>query len=255
MLPTLTASLVASTLLLCTTTAAPTRTHCRCTTVADAVPDAAFTPSAAHWTSAESTPSPVPRDFCSNLGPELESFQHSKPDLYQMYLGRTEGPASNNDHQQPFKTIKVSVNFAARKDSRGSISKSEWQSTTRSHQRIVCHAESDLTKGYQGSFVTLWALQIIVAIGIIACIAEGLCLSLSWLGNPSTVLPGDWKSGPMRISGNETVVLQMSSSTYKPGTPEQTYDAAPMLVLHAPNGDRICITYEEDDDEVYRPVM
>jgi hypothetical protein len=32
--------------------------------------------------------------------------------------------------------------------------------------------------------------------------------------------------------------------------------AAPMLVVEAPNGDRVCITYEEDDDdEMNRPVM
>jgi hypothetical protein len=218
--------------------------------VADTVPNAIYTPSAAHWIPAESPPSPVAGDFCSSLGPELEIIQHTKPDLYEMYLRRTEGLPSNNDQQQPFQSTKVSVNLAARNELGSGIS----EKGPRKH-RIVCHAEKDPYTEYQG--VTLLLLQIIVAIAIIACIAEGLHLSLSWVGNSNTGMSGGWKSGIVSMPGSEKRMFEVSSvGTYGSEKSELALDAAPMLIVHAPNGDRICITYEEDDDdEVYRPVM
>jgi hypothetical protein len=36
----------------------------------------------------------------------------------------------------------------------------------------------------------------------------------------------------------------------------QTMVSTPMLTVQAPNGDRVCVTYDEDDDdEMNRPVM
>jgi hypothetical protein len=173
-----------------------------------------------------------------------------------MYLRRTEGLPRNNDQQQPFKTNKVSVNLAARNELGSRISEKEPQPIIRPNQRIVCHAEKNTYTEYQG--VTLVVLQIIVAIAIIACIAEGLHLSLSWVGNSNTGMAGGWKSGIVSMPGSEKRMFAISSvGTYGTEKSEGAFEAAPMLVVHAPNGDRICITYEEDDDddEVYRPVM
>lgn len=175
-----TISLLASTLLLSSTTAAPTRTHCRCTIVTSPAPQ--FTPSTAHWTPTESASD----DICSNLGPELENFSHNEPDFYASYLARTEGPSSLSDvsswDQRPL-SKSVLVNWSK-----------EPRPTSRPNSRIVCRAERDAFSAYQGSFTTLWILQMIVAVAILACIAEGVHLCVRWYGGAeeSTVmrLPG-----------------------------------------------------------------
>ncbi|KAF2819866.1 hypothetical protein CC86DRAFT_121490 [Ophiobolus disseminans] len=244
--------LLATTLLVSTTYAAPTRTHCRCTIVADAPPSAIFTPSAAHWTPAESSPSAVAADLCANLGPELENFQHTKTDLYESYLSRTEGASGNNAQQRPL-TTKVFVNFAARNELAKRNSEKEPRPTTRPQQHIVCRSEPDPFSEYQGSFVTLWALQIIVIIAILACLAEGLHLSLQWYGTPEVASYTSW----MRLPGRETLVLAIPTpSTQESEKTARTYEAMPILIVQTPNGDRVCISYEEDDDdEMNRPVM
>jgi hypothetical protein len=131
---------------------------------------------------------------------------------------------------------------------------------TRPNSRIVCHAESDPFTAYQGSFTTLWILQIIVAVAILACIAEGVHLCVRWYGS------ADEKSvshGVMRLPGSQLVLeitgagkggFEVRDAEKQDSTLQQ---ATPMLIVQAPNGERVCITYEEeyDDDEVNRPVM
>jgi hypothetical protein len=239
MLFTSAASLFAATFLLSTTSAAPTRTHCRCTVVADAAPAAIYTPSAAHWTPAESSPSPIASDICSNLGPELENFQHTEPDLYAAYLSRTERPSSTNDNQRVFPSSAGEAELRKRGESG-----SEPRPTTRPRQRIVCHSELDPFTAYQTSFVTLWILQIIVAIAIMACVAEGIHLSLRWYGTPDSAM--------VHFPGSQKLLIEVLDSEKD----TQTLGATPLLIVQAPNGDRVCITYEEDDDdEMNRPVM
>ncbi|KAF2031236.1 hypothetical protein EK21DRAFT_63586 [Setomelanomma holmii] len=255
-------SVFASTLLLSTTSAAPTRTHCRCTVVADAPPAAIFTPSAAHWTPAESSRSPIV-DICSNLGPELENFQHTKPDLYESYLSQTEGHSESNDQQRPLTTT-VLVNFAAgNKLHERSQPDEEPRPTTRPHQRIVCRSEPEPFTAYHGSFVTLWALQIIIAIAILACIAEGVHLSVRWYSTPHIDSHSDQllgkMGGMMRLPGSQRLWLSISTSRTDETVSEKesrSYEATPILVVETPNGERVVIAYEEDDDdEMYRPVM
>jgi hypothetical protein len=246
MLFTSASSLLATTLLLSTTTtsAAPTRTHCRCTIVADAAPPAVFSPSAAHWTPAELSPTTsAPADLCSNLGPQLEHFQHTEPSLYASYLSESDAPSKSN----------VLVNFAAENELRAREDASEPRPTTRPHQRIVCHSELDPFTAYQGSFITLWALQIVVAIAILACITEGIHLGWRWYGSPES-------SSEMRGQGRQNLVLEISgTASMEVRDAEKSAwgaQATPLLIVQAPNGDRVCITYEEDDDdESTRPVM
>lgn len=221
---------------------APTRTHCRCTVVvADSAPPAIFTPSAAHWTPAEPSSSPLAfEDPCANLGPELETFQHDESELY------LERPAvwSGSGNQRPISrdVLVKGRGLSARKDA----AESEVTRTTIPRQRIVCRSERDQFSEYQGSFVTLWILHVIVAVAILACIAEGVHLSLlRWYGRSD--------------STGQSMVLEISSSGVEVDGEEKkgwTQQATPMLIVQAPNGDRVCIRYEEDlDDEMYRPVM
>jgi hypothetical protein len=244
MLVTSAASLFATTFLFSTAAvAAPTRTHCRCTIVTDAAPAAIITPSVAHWTPTESSSNPIAGDTCSNLGPELENFQHTEPDLYASYVSKPGG-----DLQRPL-AGNVLVKFAA-----ANANINEPRPTARPHQRIVCRSEADPFTAYHGSFVTLWALQIVVAIAILACIAEGVHLSLRWYGTTDSST-----HCVMRLPGSQNLVLRLSSSGVEVRDAEKkdgTQQATPMLVVEAPNGDRVCITYEEDDDdEMNRPVM
>ncbi|KAH4208134.1 hypothetical protein HBI25_009890 [Parastagonospora nodorum] len=231
------ASLFATTILLSTTSAAPTRTHCRCTVVADTA-NVISSPSTAHWTPAQPSPSPIFSDICSNLGPELENFQHSEPDLYAAYLSRTEGPSSTNDHQRVFLSPARENGLLARKES------SEPRPSSRPRQRIVCRSEPDPATEYQPSFVTLWVLQVIVVISIMACVAEGIHLSLRWYGTPDSAM--------VPFFGSEKLLIEVLDSEKN----TQTMVTTPMLIVQAPNGDRVCVTYDEDeDDEMNRPVM
>jgi hypothetical protein len=234
---TLPASLIATTLFLSTTIAAPTRTHCRCTIAADADPRS----SAAHWTPAESKSAAT--DFCSNLGPELENSRYTEPSVYDTYL-RGKG-------QPDVLTVKVLANFATRKDTGRTEGDKEPRPVSRPYQHIVCRAEQDPLTEYQGSFITLWALQIMVIIAILACLAEGLHLSLRWYGTPSRTTQGDWASGIMQLPGSEELVFEFLGSEKT----ERTSDATPILIVQTPNGDRVCISYEDEDDEMDRPVM
>jgi hypothetical protein len=244
-------SLFATTFLLTTTTsAAPTRTHCRCTVVADTQPQAElFTSSNAHWRPAESSPKAVVADICSTLGPELEHFQHTEPDLYKSYL------SSNSDQQRPFST-NLLLNFAKGNEvRRREENKREPRPTSRPHQRIVCRSEADPFTAYQGSFITLWVLQIIVTVAILACVAEGVHLSLRWYGTSESAM--------MQWPGSQTLLLEFSGSSVQDiivsGTEKNgwTNASTPMLIVQGPNGERMCVTYAEDDDddEMNRPVM
>jgi hypothetical protein len=80
-----------------------------------------------------------------------------------------------------------------------------------------------------------------------ACIAEGIHLSLRWYGTPdSSMVP---------FLGSQKLLIEVLDSNEK-GSRSRTFEAPPLLVVQAPNGDRVCITYEEDDDdEMNRPVM
>jgi hypothetical protein len=237
--PTSTA-LLATTLLLTTqTSAAPTRTHCRCTVVADAPPAALFSPQAAHWTPAELAPSTFTPDLCSNLGPQLEHFQRTAPDLYASYVAKQDA------------TDSVLVNFASK-----TKRNQQQRPAERPHQRIVCRSESDPFTAYQSSFVTLWALQIVVAIAIFACMVEGVHMCMRWYGaHDNRTL----QHGVMRLPGSE-LVLEVSGATRSVEVRDEKewrHEATtPVLIVQAPNGNRVCITYEEDeDDEANRPVM
>jgi hypothetical protein len=239
--PTSTALLATTLLLSTTTSAAPTRTHCRCTVVADTPPAAIFSPSAAHWSPAELSPSTLTQDLCSNLGPQLEHFQRTAPDLYASYVSKPEDDNNNN----------VLVKFAAQ-----SKRDQEPRPTERPHQRIVCRSESDPFTAYNGSFVTLWALQIVVAVAILACMVEGVHLCMRWYGaHDNRTL----QHSVMRLPGSG-LLLKISGATKSVEVRDEKKDwrheATPMLIVQAPNGDRVCITYEEeDDDEANRPVM
>jgi hypothetical protein len=235
---------VATLLLLLTTStsAAPTRTHCRCTIVADSPPAAIYTPSAAHWTPAELLPTiSAPPNVCAHLGPQLEHFQRTEPDLYESYV-------SKSDSVQPGKS-NVLVNFPSGNELRAKRREDagEPRPTSRPHQRIVCHSESEPFTAYQDTFFTLWVLQVVVGIAVLACAVEGVNLCLRWSGLDAGSAQ---RHSAMRIEISEGVQVRDEKRAW--GQQVTT----PLVIVQAPNGERVCITYEEDeDDEANRPVM
>jgi hypothetical protein len=179
----LSTSLIA-TLIISTTLAAPTQTHCRCEIVNDipsspAPATAAYTPSAAHWSPANALPSPVAAvNVCASLGSKLEKLQHTEPEIYNSYMR-----GAVKEAQKPVPTT-VLMSSKEEKESYD-----EAQSTSRTQGRIVCHPEAEPSSSsssssssseFHSSFVGLWALQIILVAAVLACIAEGVHLGKQW---------------------------------------------------------------------------
>ena len=177
MLVQLSTPLLAS-LLLSTTSAAPTRTQCRCSIVLDAPPTTTYTPSSAHWSPANPSSSLAAVDICASLGPELERTQQTKPEWYESYM-RPSQAFPVDDEQRPLPTS-VLMEFSSWKGSNSEGSVKGPQPTLGSQQRIVCYSQPELFSTFQSSIINLWALQIIVAVLIFVCVAEGVHQGMRW---------------------------------------------------------------------------
>lgn len=248
------------------TLAVPTRTlqrsHCRCV-LAPNVFNPLVTPSAEHWTPAnwkptDPTPSASPYrqqspDKCATLGPELENFRHAKPDLYDSYVrDKIAALAPHASHEMPLPT-EVLMNELPR-------------STSRVTEHIVCYSEPEAFSAYSDSCLTLWALQIIVAMAILACVAEAINLGMRWFSSSSIASGEDQVSSEkaLRLPGAERLLLAIPAQVnakddmFSPGADKKTkaYEATRYFVVKSASGRREFIAYDsEDDDEANRPVM
>ncbi|CAI9627321.1 hypothetical protein GT037_004343 [Alternaria burnsii] len=255
----LSTSLIA-TLIISTTLAAPTQTHCRCEIVNDipsspAPASAAYTPSAAHWSPANTLPSPVAAiNVCASLGSKLEKLQHTEPEIYDSYMR-----GAVKDAQKPLPTSVLMSNPEMEEDD-------DAQSTSsRPQGRILCYQEvrSSPTE-FHSSFVGLWALQIIVVSAVLACVAEGVHLGKRWMENKSAPEPTCQKHSRLRLSGAEKRLLaiptgpQQADLVCSPGAEKKlrAYETTRYFVTQASSGRREFIAYDDDsDDEANRPVM
>ena len=249
-------SLLLSALVLSTaTTAAPTRTNCRCVVVVE-------TPSAAHWTPSDPTPSASPTaspDRCAALGPELQLLQHADPAQYAAYLF----PGSNSIVQKPLST--TALLHAAHANAQHPSSAPTPIASSHAYDRIVCFTEPDAPTAYSDS-CTLWVLQIIVACTIVACVAEAFHLAMRWFvsSRRSPAEPVSEKpKRSLRLSGSERLLCAFPAAgpeldCVSPGAEKKTkaYESTKYFVVKAPCGRREFIAYDsEDDDESNRPVM
>ncbi|KAF1947313.1 hypothetical protein EJ02DRAFT_139939 [Clathrospora elynae] len=265
MLAKLSAPIFASLLLSTTTQAAPTRTHCRCNIVADDTPAlATYTPLTAHWSPSNPSPSSsAANDICASLGPELEKFQHTKPDLYESYIRKSQ-LGSPSDEEIPIPTT-VLLDFAGRKGDGDQESKN----APRPHQKIICYSELDTFSAYQSSFLGLWALQIVIVVSILACLAEGVHLGMRWMAQREKKQQTQkYQQQPsersrLRLAGAEQRLLAippayLNDSIFSPGAEKKirAYESTRYFLKQSPSGHREFIAYEdEDDDEADRPVM
>jgi len=154
------------------TTAAPSRTQtqCRCEIVQEAALPV-YTPSAAHWSPANPSPSPSPVDVCSSLATQLEHFQHTEPDLYDTYMRQAKKPV-------PTDVLMAGATSTEAKDA--VASSSPLPSPSLSQQgKLRCYAAPKPSgSDFQSSFLSLWALQIVIVFSILACVAEGVHLGI-----------------------------------------------------------------------------
>ncbi|KAF2691587.1 hypothetical protein K458DRAFT_2901 [Lentithecium fluviatile CBS 122367] len=278
-------------LFLGTATAFPSRTHCLCTIL-----DSSSTPKS-HRYNAESIPptehpdappreyrEAPPHNICSMLGPELENLRAEKPDLYTEFISHAltttiAEDATSTDEERPLSTT-VLLQLAARKGfaSLGVVLPSA--PAEKSRERIVCRTEIESSPTYQDSLITLFVLQVIVGLAVLACVAEGITLALRWYV-PSGFYPRDPledhiltldtrmsrsalehvpEKPALRLSGEEKRLLAVPEQEmmFSPGVDkkQRSYrngDWTPRLASGKKEFEAYVV--EEDDDELSRPVM
>ncbi|PSN70157.1 hypothetical protein BS50DRAFT_632078 [Corynespora cassiicola Philippines] len=220
--------------------AVPTRTNCRCTIVSnDTVPASTPRPSADSF------------DICSGLGPELEHFRHAEPDLYASYIHQAKASDSTpTDEEQPLTTT-VLLQLAAKNgfQNLGVVLPS-------TESRIVCRSAPEPFSAYQDSRMTLLALQVIVAIAVLACLAECVTLVADWLSNRRCLQ----QKPALRLIGAEQRLRAVMSpeSIFSPGAEKKlrAYSSPDWMPRTLSEKGRQFDAYEEeDDDEMNRPVM
>lgn len=75
--------------------------------------------------------------------------------------------------------------FAGKTGAQRGSATGEPRPTARSQQqRIVCRSEAEPFDVYQGSFMNLWALQLVLGFAVFACAAEGIHLGMRWYVYP-----------------------------------------------------------------------
>ncbi|KAH9868710.1 hypothetical protein J1614_007782 [Plenodomus biglobosus] len=246
--------------------AAPTRTTCHCTIVSDAPSPAENTPSTAHWMPSDPSPSPATPDTCAALGPQLDDFRHTEPAVYNAYMQQAQAPHHAATPQPIPSTILLA--FAAhRRPGTGagtgtgkgrSSSSSENQhnapTTTRAQQisqpleRIVCRSvpSPDQSDTYQDSLLNLWISQIIIAVAILACAAEGIHIGMCWITKHTSTPTDDTNTTTtttttslpaLHLSGPEKPLLAIPPSSTTAAT-------APLDMLASPGADKKTRAYE-----------
>ncbi|KAF2000762.1 hypothetical protein P154DRAFT_522353 [Amniculicola lignicola CBS 123094] len=212
---------------------APTRTHCRCIIV----DTTESTPSSSLL---ETSRSP---DICANFGPELEYFRYADPELYQKIIGpSTEKPSTVGDPRPLTTEVLMRLSGKSSLDFRDQDGALPSAPTGRPSQKILCHSEAETFSAYQDSRVTLYALQVVVAMVILACIAECVSLLTDWFDtrqeHPSVV----------RLSGTERRLRARSAPEWISSVIEKRKQDP-----YLPRIDDV--DEEDDDDECNRPVM
>ncbi|KAF2440436.1 hypothetical protein P171DRAFT_435229 [Karstenula rhodostoma CBS 690.94] len=118
---------------------------------------------------------------------------------------------------------------------------------------------------YQVSWVSLVVLQVVVALVVVACVAEGVMFGLRWMAARTSTtlthlplplpLPLPGHPHPLRLSGKERLLLAI------PTTPDRHAMRSPgvekkLRVYASPSWKAQRYAYiEDEDDEFNRPVM
>lgn len=267
-------------LLFTTTSALPSRTHCHCSITTS--PETSPSPPTTYRDSLRNpdtliASTPTPPDICAALGPSLENLRHTNPALYESYISKTDERTLSDAtaEQKPISTT-VLLRVAAHHGFQNlGVVLPGVHPDEEPRERIVCRTEdtddTEAWTAYQVSWVTLVVLQVVVALVIVACVAEGVMIGLRWYVNiyrclqrqktnghsMSTRAPSHLSLRPstLRLSGEEKRLLAIPQSDRldmrSPGAEKK-------LRVYASSGWKVArySTYVEDeDDEFNRPVM
>lgn len=117
--------------------------------------------------------------MCSSLGPELEHIQHVDPELYNVFVNQPNAASQlkatpTEEDLRPLSTT-VLMKLATKNGLANPNAPPD-----RPHQKIICRSIPEPLTGYHDSQTTLIILQIIVALGILGCIAEAISLLSDW---------------------------------------------------------------------------
>ncbi|KAI8938008.1 hypothetical protein NX059_005681 [Plenodomus lindquistii] len=253
-----------ATLLSTITLAAPTRTNCQCTIVSDAPSPAQYTPSTAHWMPSDPSPSSSISDACAPLGPKLDVFRLTEPGVYNTYLRLSKVELTEEGEVlQPIPTT-VLLAFAAHRQGHQKTENATERDSSQPAKRIVCRSAPSQLESDQDSILNLLISQIIIAVAILACAAEGIHIGIRWMNsrNKSAIPPSERSC--LRLPGGEKRLLAippLSTSTDMIASSDaekkaRAYATVRFFVTQASNGRREFIAYDdEDDDEANRPVM
>ncbi|KAF2738358.1 hypothetical protein EJ04DRAFT_50770 [Polyplosphaeria fusca] len=208
--------------------AAPTRTRCRCV-VLDA-----DSPSPQPPSSQTSLPQ---ADICTNLGPQLEHFRFADPELYRAVMDAHSEPASITPTEHDLRPLPTDVlSKLAERDAMYGEAVGGAPA-----QRIVCQSVPEGVEGaYSASQSTLLLLQIIVAVAILGCVAEGISALTNWF-EPKVAVASAAPEPSVQLSGDEKRLYALSASDRFLGNGEKA------LALD--------VECDYDDDEMDRPVM
>ncbi|KAK7177445.1 hypothetical protein PSPO01_16507 [Paraphaeosphaeria sporulosa] len=269
MLSTTLFSALSSALLLTQTTALPLRTHCRCSITSS---DAITSPPSTYRDSLENPDTLVPitatpLDLCVALGPSLENLRLPNPALYESYVSETDRQETDaaTSAQKPLSTT-VLLRLAAQQgfQNPGAVLPGA-PARERAQERIECRTE--MGEGGEGgeawsaslvSWVTLVVLQLVVALMVVACVAEGVMFGMRWMSaripSPLVVLSIPGRLASLRLSGEERLLLAIPATerndTRSPGIQKK------LRAYASPGWKSQRYPYTEDeDDEGNRPVM
>lgn len=144
----------------------------------------------------------------------------------------------------------------------------EGEDVSQPRERIVCRSEAwEEMEGYQDLLPNLWVSQIIIAVAILACVAEGIHLGMRWISqryNNSASTPPSPQTHRLHLPGSEKTLLAIPPTDpsldflASPGSEKKSraYETMRFHVQQSSAGPRQFIAYDdEDDDEANRPVM
>ncbi|KAF1958542.1 hypothetical protein CC80DRAFT_14364 [Byssothecium circinans] len=281
-------STLALTSTITTTYALPSRTHCRCTIIDASKPNGFISQNPERITPPSNSPYRSPpiknapphsqTDVCLTLGPELENFRHTNPKAYSDFLSHsastevwvdpTSSPSQTSTHSTPTAqetplSTTVLLRLAAQRGLQGLGVVLPSSPTQRPQQRIVCRAEHVQSyTTYQDSMYTLLALQIIVAFAVLACVVEGVVLTVRWFRDdgPETAETHSLSTRTaLRLSGDEKLLRAFPSDEpiFSPGADKKfrSYRATAWHPSPVTNEKRVFEAWVDEDDEMNRPVM
>ncbi|KAF2270838.1 hypothetical protein CC78DRAFT_573195 [Lojkania enalia] len=219
-------------------TAAPARTLCRCN-IADAIAASSLHPPALETSGR--------LDVCSKLGSELENLRRMEPELYQAYIKKqlVEHQPNSTPTEDDMRAQTTGVMMKLAANGLGSsvekVVRAPTGRTGERRERIICHSEPEVYPAYDDSQMTLLVLQVIVALTILACIAEGITHLTDWFEHRGH------RRRYIRLSGAERRLRIQSAPGVLSSFGEKPQSDIPYLIR---------VGYEaKDDGEMNRPVL